>query len=66
MKRDESRSPSLFTFRSHLAVIHRHWYYESMTALLPWAQEHDIQRLHSVLCVVNVSNNLGNLPSVRS
>jgi len=24
MKRDESLSPSLFTFRSHLAVIHHH------------------------------------------
>ena len=27
MKPDESLSPSLFTFRSHLAAIHHHWHY---------------------------------------
>jgi hypothetical protein len=31
-KPDESFSPSLFTFRSHFAAIHRHWYYVFMTA----------------------------------
>jgi len=30
-KRDESLSPSLFTFRSHFAAIHHHWYYVFMT-----------------------------------
>jgi len=28
MKRDESLSPSLFTFRSHFATIHRYYYYD--------------------------------------
>jgi hypothetical protein len=40
MKRDESLSPSLFTFRSHFATIHRYYYYDLMTAqgaLSPWA-----------------------------
>jgi hypothetical protein len=32
MKRDESLSPSLFTFRSHFANIHRYYYYDFMTA----------------------------------
>jgi len=32
MKRDESFSPSLFTFRSHFAVIRRDSYYVFMTA----------------------------------
>jgi len=32
MKRDESFSPSLFTFRSHFATIHRYYYYDFMTA----------------------------------
>jgi hypothetical protein len=31
-KPDESFSPSLFTFRSHFAAIHRHWYYVFMAA----------------------------------
>jgi hypothetical protein len=42
MKRDESLSPSLFTFHSHFATIHRYYYYDFMTARgarLPWAQE---------------------------
>jgi hypothetical protein len=30
-KLDESLSPSLFTFRSHFAAIHHHWYYVFMT-----------------------------------
>jgi hypothetical protein len=32
MKRDESLSPSLFTFRSHFATIHHYYYYDFMTA----------------------------------
>jgi hypothetical protein len=32
IKRDESLSPSLFTFRSYFAAIHHDWYYEFMTA----------------------------------
>jgi hypothetical protein len=32
MKPDELLSPSLFTFRSHFAVIHHHYYYVFMTA----------------------------------
>jgi hypothetical protein len=32
MKQDESLSPSLFTFRSYFATIHRHYYYDFMTA----------------------------------
>jgi len=42
MKPDESLSPSLFTFCSHFATIHRYYYYDFMTARgarLPWAQE---------------------------
>jgi hypothetical protein len=42
MKRDESLSPSLFTFRSHFATIHHYYYYDFMTARgarLPWAQD---------------------------
>jgi hypothetical protein len=31
-KRGESFSPSLFTFRSHFATIHRKYYYDFMTA----------------------------------
>ena len=31
-KRDESFSPSLFTFSSHFAAIHHHSYYVFMTA----------------------------------
>jgi hypothetical protein len=31
MKRDESLSPSLFTFRSRFATIHRCYYYDFMT-----------------------------------
>jgi hypothetical protein len=34
MKRDESLSPSLFTFRSYFATIHRYYYYDFMTARL--------------------------------
>jgi hypothetical protein len=33
MKRGESLSPSLFTFRSHFATMHNHQYYVFMTAL---------------------------------
>jgi hypothetical protein len=32
MKRDKSFSPSLFTFRSHFAVIRHNYYYVFMTA----------------------------------
>lgn len=32
MKREESFSPSLFTFRSHFAAIRHHYYYDFMTA----------------------------------
>jgi hypothetical protein len=42
MKRDESLSPSLFTFHSYFATIHHYCYYDFMTARgarLPWAQE---------------------------
>jgi hypothetical protein len=49
MKRDESLSPSLFTFRSHFATIHRYYYYDFMTAQgarLPWAHEPQLQQLH--------------------
>src|SRR6266478_6840961 len=34
MKQDESLSPSLFTFRSHFAAVHRYWYYVFMTAFV--------------------------------
>jgi hypothetical protein len=32
MKRDESLSPSLFTFRSYFATIHHFYHYDCMTA----------------------------------
>ena len=32
ISRDESLSPSLFTFRSRVTTIHRAWYYVFMTA----------------------------------
>jgi len=32
MKRDESLSPSLFTFRSYFATIHHNYDYDFMTA----------------------------------
>jgi hypothetical protein len=32
IKPDESLSPSLFTFDSHFAAIHRYYHYEFMTA----------------------------------
>jgi hypothetical protein len=31
-KSGESLSPSLFTFHSYFATIHRHYYYDFMTA----------------------------------
>jgi hypothetical protein len=64
MKRDESFSPFLFTFRSHLATVHRHWYYDFMTAQgarLPWAHRTRLQQLLLLLLTNNVSNESVNL-----
>jgi hypothetical protein len=38
MKRDESLSPSLFTFHSRFAAIHHHWYYVFMTERSDWTR----------------------------
>jgi hypothetical protein len=64
MKRDESLSPSLFTFRSYFATIHRYYYYDFMTAQgarLSWARTDRLQPLHSLFWLLCVFSNLGNL-----
>ena len=46
MKRDEPLSPSLITFRSHFATIHRYYFYDFITARgsrLSWPQEAPVQ-----------------------
>src|ERR1700686_5578969 len=69
MKRDESLSPSLFTFRSYFATVHRYYYYDFMTARgmrLPWAHRTRLQRLLLLLLTANVSNKSGNLLFAQS
>jgi len=60
---DETLSPSLFTFRSHLASIHRYYYYDFMTARrarLPWSHRTRLGQLLLLFITANVSSKLEN------